>query len=1024
MESIKQPTAVVVNDDPTQLHLAVSVLKKDGFSAVGCSRAEEALELLQSGVKADIIITDLHMPGIDGWRFCRLLRSPEYEPFNNVPILVMSATFAGADAEQITADVGANGFLAIPYKPQDLRHHVRELLSGRKPKAALKVLIVEDNATEASILQHAFEEHGYEVAVAESLSQAQSCLETGQPDIVVVDYHLPDGPGDQLLPKCKEMASPVVSVVITGDPRPELALQFMRMGADAYIRKPLDPEYVVELCAKARRERCMIRVEELLERRTQELRQSEALLRSISETTSAGIIVFQGDRFVYANKAMEMITGYSPEEIIGNRFWSFIHPEYREMVRERGFARQRGEKLPNRYEFKILTKFGEERWIDTAAVLTEWRGAPAVVATIFDITERKRAEEDLKESERRYAELFDNASDIVYVHDLDGNLLAFNRAGEVITGYSREEALTMNVKQIVAPEYLQTVQKMIDAKLRGLPRTTYEVQLVRKDGSRIFVEVSSQVVYQNGQPFAVEGIARDITERKKIEAERDRLIKALEHSADAIVITDADANIQYVNPAFERMTGYSRGEVIGQNPRILKSGKHGPDFYKDMWDTITRGDVWTGRITNRRKDGSLYLERCTISSVRDGSGRIVNYVAVKRDITERVALEERLRQSQKMEAVGQLAGGIAHDFNNILTAISGYSDLLLRNLKDGDPKRTYAEEIKKASARAASLTQQLLAFSRRQVISPKIVNLNHIVKDMARMLERVIGENIDLVTQLSEDLWNVKVDPGQIEQVIMNLSVNAKDAMPGGGKLIIETANVHLDEEYAKTHAPMQPGPYVMLAVTDTGCGMDAETLSHIFEPFFTTKEKGKGTGLGLATVYGIVKQSDGYIWVYSEPGKGTTFKIYFPPVWEELPEEDTSERHVGDLTGRETILLVEDEYSVRQLLKNVLETHGYKVLDAGNGEDALAVADEYEGEIHLLITDVVMPGMGGPALSEKLLQTRPSVKVIYMSGYTNDALLHHGDLKEGTAYLQKPFPLNSLVEKAREVLNGSGESA
>ncbi|MGC8834947.1 MAG: PAS domain S-box protein, partial [Armatimonadota bacterium] len=742
------------------------------------------------------------------------------------------------------------------------------------------------------------------------------------------------------------------------------------------------------------------------------------------DSTSAGILVFQDDRFVYANRAVELIAGYPLEEIIGKQFWMFAHPEHRDLIRERGLARQRGEKLPNRYEFKILTKFGEEKWVDTAAVLTEWKGKPAVVATIFDITERKRAEEDLRESERRFAELFDNASDVVYVHDLDGNILALNRAGEIITGYSREEALTMNISQVVAPEYLQTVREMVDAKLRGQPRTTYEVQLIKKDGTRIFVEISSQIIYQNGKPFAVEGVARDVTERKKIEAERDRLIMALEHSADAIVITDADANIQYVNPAFERITGYSREEVLGKNPRILKSGKHGPEFYKGMWDTISRGDVWTGRITNRKKDGSLYMERCTISSVRDSSGQIVNYVAVKRDITERVALEERLRQSQKMEAVGQLAGGVAHDFNNILTAISGYSDLLLRNLKDGDPKRTYAAEIKKASERAAALTQQLLAFSRRQVISPKVVNLNNVVKDMARMLERIIGENIDLVTLLSEDLWNVKVDPSQIEQVIMNLSVNAKDAMPNGGKLIIETANVHLDEEYAKIHAPLQPGPYVMLAVTDTGCGMDAETLSHVFEPFFTTKEKGKGTGLGLATVYGIVKQSDGYIWVYSEPGKGTTFKIYFPPVWEELSEEDTSEHPVSDLTGKETILLVEDETSVRQLLKNVLEMHGYKVLDAGNGEDALAAADEYEGDIHLLITDVVMPGMGGPALSEKLLQTRPNMKVIYMSGYTNDALLHRGDLKEGTVYLQKPFPLTSLAEKAREILNGSGESA
>ncbi|MGQ9699417.1 MAG: PAS domain S-box protein, partial [Armatimonadota bacterium] len=519
----------------------------------------------------------------------------------------------------------------------------------------------------------------------------------------------------------------------------------------------------------------------------------------------------------------------------------------------------------------------------------------------------------------------------------------------------------------------------------------------------------------------VEGIARDVTERKRMEAERARLALAVESAADAIVITDADANIQYVNPAFERMTGYSLEEVRGKTPRILKSGKHGPEFYKDMWDTIIRGEVWTGRITNRRKDGSLYLERCTISSVRDQSGNVLNYVAVKRDITERVALEEKLRQSQKMEAVGRLAGGVAHDFNNLLTAISGYSDLLARKMDPDDPLCGYVREIRKAADRASSLTNQLLAFSRRQVMQPKIINLNTTVADMAQMLRRLIGEHIELKTVFGENLWCVKADPSHMEQVVMNLVVNARDAMPDGGRLIIETANVYLDKEYAQHHQPVQPGRYVMLAISDTGCGMDAETLAHAFEPFYTTKEKGKGTGLGLATVYGIVKQSGGYIWVYSEPGKGTTFRVYLPAVDGEpnVPEE-VSYRS-PDLAGDETVLLVEDEDAVRSLLKGVLASYGYTVLDASNGSEALDVAAKYQGPIHVVVTDVVMPEMGGRALTEKLVQQRPDVKVVFMSGYTGDAIAHHGVLDEGVEFLQKPFPLEAVAAKIRSVMSGQG---
>ena len=385
---------------------------------------------------------------------------------------------------------------------------------------------------------------------------------------------------------------------------------------------------------------------------------------------------------------------------------------------------------------------------------------------------------------------------------------------------------------------------------------------------------------------------------------------------------------------------------------------------------------------------------------------------------ERKKLEEQLRQAQKMEAIGQLTGGIAHDFNNMLTVIIGYSELMLQRLKADDPLRSEVEQVKEAGVRASLLTRQLLAFSRKQVLQPRVLDLNAVLTNMDRMLQRLIGEDIDLVTVPAPGLGGVLADPGQIEQGIMNLVVNARDAMPQGGKLTIETANVELDEAYARQHGPVQPGPYVMLAVSDTGCGMDAETQARIFEPFFTTKEVGKGTGLGLSTVYGIVKQSSGDIWVYSEPGRGTTFKIYLPWVEGAVDTVEPGVAPARDVRGSETILLVEDDVGIRRLVRQVLAERGYWVLEAIHGTHAIQISEQHTVPIHLLVTDVVMPGMSGRELAEHLKPSRPNMKVLFMSGYTDKAIVHHGELDPGTAFLQKPFTPDALARKVREVLD------
>jgi signal transduction histidine kinase/sensor domain CHASE-containing protein/ActR/RegA family two-component response regulator len=390
----------------------------------------------------------------------------------------------------------------------------------------------------------------------------------------------------------------------------------------------------------------------------------------------------------------------------------------------------------------------------------------------------------------------------------------------------------------------------------------------------------------------------------------------------------------------------------------------------------------------------------------------------QREITERKLLEQQLLQSQRMEAVGRLAGGIAHDFNNLLTAIIGYSDLMLMDSNGNQAARSSAEEIKKAGQRAAGLTRQLLAFSRKQVLQPKVIELNAVVEDMDKMLRRLIGEDLELITVLEESRGRVKADPGQIEQVIMNLAVNARDAMPRGGKLTIETADIELDDLYIRQHMEVEPGPYVLLAVSDTGHGMDKETQSHIFEPFFTTKEPGQGTGLGLATVYGIIRQSGGNIWVYSEPGQGTTFKVYLPRVEDEADICEAQACRKELCQGSETILLVEDEVSVRRLASEILQMNGYRVFEAGRGSEAIEICEREHGPINMMVTDVVMPRMSGPQLADHLAEVRPDMKVLYMSGYTDGSIINHGVLASGTAFLQKPFTPASLLNKVREILN------
>jgi len=558
---------------------------------------------------------------------------------------------------------------------------------------------------------------------------------------------------------------------------------------------------------------------------------------------------------------------------------------------------------------------------------------------------------------------------------------------------------------LVATSFALTVSAYFS--LSGQHTTTYWPTVIRLS---LFVVIALLICWLNAAlRSAQEGLRRSEINFRSL----------VTNAPYGICRCDAAGQLLHSNPALQTMLGYPVRELVGRHLGGLYADTH---QWFQLADYLRAGEPFNGLIVEwKRKDETPIVVRVSGRAVSDGAnGRVFELYA--EDVTERRALEQQLRQSQKMEAVGRLAGGIAHDFNNLLMVILGYSEFLLDRLGPDPALRTPAQEIAGAAQRASTLTRQLLAFSRKQMLAPKILDLNGVVTENFKMLTRMIGEDIDLVMVPGADLGAVRADAGQIEQVIMNLAVNARDAMPSGGKLTLETSNVSLDEDYARFHAPLQPGNYVMLAISDTGAGMDAETQSHIFEPFFTTKGT-KGTGLGLSTVYGIVKQSGGYIWVYSELGKGTTFKIYLPRIAdtaESVAHMIAPKETPGAEPGAETILLVEDEANLRYLARQFLEKQGYRVIEAADGAVAMQIAVAHEGVIHLLLTDVIMPGLNGREVAQRISEIRPNVKVLYMSGYTENVIGHNGMLDAGVRLLQKPFNLRDLKDRVREVLDSS----
>lgn len=751
-------------------------------------------------------------------------------------------------------------------------------------------------------------------------------------------------------------------------------------------------------------------VQDVTERTQAEEKLAQLALIVESSNDAISSVALDG-KIVSWNKGAERLYGYTASEALGQPI-TILSPDERPGEIEGLLERLgKGERIP---AFETVRLRKGRQLIDVSLtispVLDPGGNIIGTAAVARDITRRKREEE----RSRRLAQVVDSATEFISTGDREGRITFMNRAFLRATGWTEEEVLGKFFRDVVlspnnAPGLSQEILagSMRDEGWKG------ECLHRRKDGTDFPVYLSvGPLKDSQGRIIGNVGVVRDLTESKRAE---ERFYKAFHLNPEPITLaTLSEGRYFDVNESFLRVTGYRRDEVIGRTSLELK-------FWERVEDRATlirllqqQGSVRDLEITFRTKSGE---QRTALDSadVIELNGRQC-VIAILKDITERKSLENQLRQLQKMEAVGQLTGGIAHDFNNLLGVILGYSEMLEEKLDRNSKLHKTAEEITKAGQRAASLTRQLLAFSRQQVLEPKVLNLNTVVADTQKMLGRLLGEHIEIATALASDIGQIRADRGQIEQVIMNLAVNARDAMPDGGKIIIETRNMDLDDAYALRHPPAVAGRYVELVVTDTGVGMDAQTQSHIFEPFFTTKELGKGTGLGLATVYGVVKQSGGYVWVYSEPGVGTTFKVYLPRVDAQVQNSRRVDAGSALTKGSETILLVEDEESLRTLTRTILEQHGYTVLEASGGEEAMEIARRYASPIDLLLTDMVMPGINGRVVARNLAQVRPEIKVLYMSGYSGFA--SQGPAESGDILLTKPITRSALLRKLDEVLH------
>ena len=859
----------------------------------------------------------------------------------------------------------------------------------------------------------------FDVRHAENAADMRAELDDRDIDVILCSHVMPDFSALEALQILNERAFDIPLIVVSHSECDESALQAVRAGARSFLAKT----DVSMLGAVIEREIVGAEMRRSRRKADQELYRIRDIFKHLTDNITDVFWIRSADmkKLYYISPAYEQIWGRPVDAQFSkpSDWIDQIVPEDRKRVAD-AYDELMADAPTIDVEYQIVRSDGGTRWIRTRGFQVRDPDGKLMRLTgiVTDITSRKNAEDELRSKEERLRLLFDQIKDGFYQSTPDGRLVEINPAMIEMFGYSsREDMLKADVQRDLyfAPE---------DRKSRILDEgkessETYRMR--RKDGSAIWVEDRGQYKYdEHGKVVLHQGMLRDVTDRRLAEERlmlsEERYRDLVENAHDIIFSHARDGKYTSINKAGEAITGYTHDEILGLNISDTVVPEHIAKLHEEIEKLLAGERRNAYELEFLGKDGRrIAVELNAKLVLHDGSP--VGIQGIARDITERKLLEKQLAQAQKLESIGRLAGGIAHDFNNMLTAINGYSELTLRRMADGDPLKSNIEEIKKAGERSALLTNQLLAFSRQQMLVPVVLDINEVISDITHMLQRLIGEDVQFVAMLKPDVGHVKVDAGQLSQIIMNLAVNSRDAMRTGGTLTIETGTVFLDAEYTNEHFGVSPGAYVVISVTDTGEGMDAETRGRMFEPFFTTKEVGKGTGLGLATVYGIVKQSGGNVIAYSEVGHGTTVKVYLPQVVKEDQHVTADPAFKGAVSSVQTILLVEDEPILRNLSRQILESSGFTVIEASNGAEALQLFHTDIPEIDLLLTDVVMPEMGGRELAEELKRKVPGLPVLFTSGYTDDAVMRHGFLETTSNFIQKPFTATSLSAKVRSVL-------
>lgn len=902
------PQAIVVNDDTLQLKLLAGLLTKGGFQTISFSNAADALSYMHTNGAPDLIVTDLYMPELDGWRFCRLLRSPEYKALNKIPILVVSATFSGETTNRITSELGANAFLSAPVDGKKFIQTANALIQGQYFAHNPYLLIAIKDSAFADKLEDILSVNGYEPLSVASSEDVKSIFEKNTVDILVIEDDLLNNSDPSFFSKLKKHNPDCINILIADAPNPQLALSWMQNGVFQYLHTPVSPEYLVEICAQARREKALLRVEDLLDKRTHDALEQERQMQSIYNAAPIGIGIVANRTIIDINDKFCQMIGYSREELLGHNS-RILYPsdeEYEAVGREKYKQIENSRTATGTVETVFQRKDGSiMNILLSSTVIDKENISHGVTFTALDITNIKNTENNLRESKQLLRDILDTVPVRVFWKDKNSCYLGCNRPFAHDAGLKKPEDLIGKTDHDLGWHAQATLYRADDLQVieTGVAKLGYEEPQTTPDGSTIWLRTSKVPLHDAEEKIiGVLGTYEDITEQKHAEEERE-------------------------------------------------------------------------------------------------------------------SLQAQLIQAQKMESIGRLAGGVAHDFNNMLAVIVGQTELALEQIPPDSQLYDDIGEIEIAARRSIELTKQLLAFARKETITPRVLNINEAISNMLKMLQRLIGENIELKWEPGKDLWHIMMDPSQLDQIIANLAVNARDAIEKTGELIIQTNNILIQGREQEDLLEIPEGEYVQITVQDTGSGIAQSTLKHIFEPFFTTKELGQGTGLGLSTVYGAVKQNSGYIFVNSKLDKGTIFTIYLPHTKEEAPHTVTVKAAPQKARG-EMVLIVEDELSILHLTQRALEKYGYNTLIASSSREALEIAQNHKGTIDLLFTDVVMPGMNGPTLYENIKLIRPEINALFMSGYTADTLVVHGVNNKNPNFLQKPFPIKVLIEKVREQLD------